>query len=282
MPIKNITREEFDARIHKLNGYSVSGAYVSTVVDVRCYCPKHDHYQIAKPTHMLRGFKLSCCTSSPKRPGQKLSHEEARQRFAAGGYELLSEYERSTQKVLARCTVHDYQAMVFPGNIFKGQQMKCCGCRAISNARTGMKFSEETKQKLSLYRGERHHGFGKALSEITKEKVSGSVKRKHETDHEYAVTRAAQGKTSGKPGWFYIVKVGGNLLKFGSVSKTSVKQRIKQIGRKYGDAVLLLKVQVADAGSYEAAMIDRYKQYWAHSEFFHDFRTQVTPREAMQ
>lgn len=86
---------------------------------------------------------------------------------------------------------------------------------------------------------------------------------------DFIVRKASEGKTAGKPGIFYIVKIDG-LLKFGSAT-TTMSYRLTRMRQKLGpDVELLLHCLVDDAGAYEAAMMNAHRHLWVHGEHFRD------------
>ena len=83
----------------------------------------------------------------------------------------------------------------------------------------------------------------------------------------YCVRKAETGKTASKEGIFYMVKI-GDRVKFGSAT-TTMRYRLTRMRQKHPDAKLLMYCLVDDAGAYEGAMMQRYKQHWSHGEYFH-------------
>lgn len=199
--------------------------------------------------------------------GIKLTQPQVEARFNASGYTLIGQYKNQATKVAAKCSIHDEVHHVFPSNIFRGQGLRCCGNKAISLARTGMKFTDSHKENLSKYRGSLHHGFGKKLSDEVKIKVSQGLKAAAKSI-DYIINKAATGKTSGMPGYFYIAEAGNGFVKLGSIAKLTPKRRMSLLRDSTGASKLLLLAQVSDAGGYEAAMLNRFREYWDHGEWF--------------
>ena len=144
----------------------------------------------------------------------------------------------------------------------------------------GKSHSIETREKLSRMRigkpgptrGVRHSPeriaaqTGKPRSEATKKKLSEHMKRRSAL-FSYCVRKAQDGKTAGKQGIFYMVRIGDH-VKFGSAT-TTMNYRFTRMREKHPDAELLMYCLVDDAGAYEAAMMTAYKQHWSHGEYFH-------------
>ena len=53
--------------------------------------------------------------------------------------------------------------------------------------------------------------------------------------------------------------------------------RFRHFERAFGTSSeeLLTRVLVDDAGAYEAAMMQKHREHWAHGEFFKDFRSEL-------
>lgn len=210
--------------------------------------------------------------------GIRLTHEEATLRFEAAGLQLLSQYERQSRKVVARCALHDFACEVYPSNIFKGQGLQCCKRETLSKLHTGKKLSASTKQKLSeLNSGERHRDYGRPMSADRRRRVSEGMRRAAGHSVDYAILKASTGKTAGHPGFFYIARLGDGLLKLGSLVRYSPSARMQNLRHATGSAELLFLAQVPDAGAYEAMMLDRCREHWSHGEYFHDWLKSPAP-----
>lgn len=202
--------------------------------------------------------------------GIRLTHDEVLQRFLAAGLVLLSAYKNQAAKVDARCLHHGAVHSVLPSNIFKGQRLKCCGNAGRSIKHTGKLVSDETRKKLSdLNTGSLHPRFGVHLSDDARKKIGDGLRSAARASVDYAIKKAATGKTAGKAGFFYMARAGNGLIKFGSVVRLSPARRMQCLREKTGDAELLLLAQVDDAGAYEAAMLSAHRAHWAHGEHFH-------------
>ncbi|HKT52854.1 MAG TPA: hypothetical protein VJP88_00265 [Caulobacteraceae bacterium] len=202
--------------------------------------------------------------------GIRLTQTEASERFAAAGLELLDGYTNQYAKVRARCTRHGETHLVQPGNVFKGQRLHCCGNAGRSLKHSGKIVRPETKAKLAAICGDRHPGTGKPRSQATRDLVSAGL-RKRASSVDYIIHKAATGKTAGEPGYFYVIRCGNGLLKFGSLVRMSLRERVSRLRHYVGEAEPVLVAKVADAGAYEAAMMERHREHWARGEFFHDF-----------
>lgn len=120
---------------------------------------------------------------------------------------------------------------------------------ALKAAITGVPRSGPTKAKLSAHMSGRHRLF------------------------EFCRRKAECGRTAGKPGIFYVVRI-GDQLKFGSAT-TTMAYRLTRLRQKHGhDVELKLHCIVGDAGAYEAAMMGRHREHWVCGEFFKDFLSQ--------
>jgi len=202
--------------------------------------------------------------------GIRLTHDEVMRRFADAGLALLTPYSNQYGKVEARCLKHNEVHPVLPTNIFKGQRLSCCGNEGRSVKHTGKVVSAETRSKLSaMNTGELSPRFGRSLSADERKRVSDGLKRAARSSVDYAIKKAATGKTAGKPGHFYIAKTGDGFIKFGSIVRLSPSQRMQFLRAKTGAAELLLLAKVDDAGAYEAAMLNAHRAHWSHGEHFH-------------
>ena len=203
--------------------------------------------------------------------GKKITQEEAEKRFLSLGFELRSFYVNNRTKVTLFCKEHRELHEAAPSNVFKGQGLKCCHRDKAAKNRRGARASDETRLKLSAYRGEAASGYGRTPSLETRERISASVKSLHRSSIEYEILRAKKGKTAEQKGFFYIAKLPGGILKFGSVVRLSIQERLRLLKKQYGAASIALVAQVSDAGGYEAAMMKKHGGHWIRGELFRDF-----------
>lgn len=229
--------------------------------------------------------------------GCKLTQEEAEKRFVDSGYVLVGRYVRKDIKVIARCNVHSAEFSVLPGHVFKGCKLSCCANESRKkkareqgierNPFKGRKHSLESREAISRTKRNSPHSLrGKArpkyltdalLASITGAKRSKEVCQKmsahmlhRHLDFDYCVSKASKGKTAGKQGFFYVVRV-GKFIKFGSAT-TTMNYRLTRIRQKHGDDIeLLLACIVPDCGEYEVSMMNANRRHWSHGEFFNDF-----------
>jgi hypothetical protein len=111
---------------------------------------------------------------------------------------------------------------------------------------------------------------GVPRTKSVRERLSAHMRKRHES-FDYCVAKTLSGKTAGKSGWFYVVRIGEH-LKFGSAT-TTMAYRVTRHKQKHGDDVeLLMQCLVPDCGAYEAGMMQACRRHWSHGEFFHDFR----------
>jgi hypothetical protein len=224
----------------------------------------------------------------------KYSHEQAAKLIAKHhGYILLGQYQRSDKNVLVRCETHGFEKEVRPKHLFAGALMACC-CQANSAARGrlltgkenpfyGKRHTPETIEALRLAKtgapghpmSESHKEAlrvaltGKPRPESVRIKVRDGVILRH-NDFDYCLAKARNGKTAGKPGWFYVARIEGG-LKFGSTA-AGVGYRERCLKQQFGpEATVVLACRVSDCGAYEAAMMEAHRQHWIRSEEFHDF-----------
>lgn len=210
--------------------------------------------------------------------GIRLTHQEAVERFSVRGYELRSEYQAQSKKVSAHCIAHGETHEVLPSNVFKGQGLWCCANAGRSEKHTGKKLSDATKRKLSeLNSGSRnpHHGAPRPAS--VRAKVSSGLRAAAARSVDYAALKARTGKTSGKQGYFYVVRLGSGLLKFGSIVKLKIGRRLELLQKDHGSAAIVLLAKVDDAGRFEADAMERCREHWSHGEYFHDWLKEANP-----
>lgn len=207
---------------------------------------------------------------------------EASNLLALRGYELLSEYIGSAVKITVKCISHGVTNDVWPSAILGGGGMRCCYAERKSSMMLGNKMmvgrkaSDEAKKKMSesrkgiprdvdAVRATAELNRGKKRTAKFSENQSAWLRDKSK-NIEYIINRAATGKTAGKPGIFYMARV-GNLIKFGSTNRT-IDYRMSRLRTAEGQADLLLSAQVDDAGAYEAAMMVAHRSLWDRGEFF--------------
>lgn len=203
--------------------------------------------------------------------GKKITQEEAEKRFFGLGFELRDQYINNRTNVMLFCKEHHELHKAMPSNIFKGQGLKCCHRDKAAKNRRGTQVSDETRAKLSAYKGKLASGYGRFPSVETRERISASVRALHRSSIEYEILRAKNGKTAEKKGLFYIARLPGGILKLGSIVKLSIKARLRLLKNQYVAASIALVVQVSDAGGYEAAMMEKHGEYWIRGELFRDF-----------
>ena len=229
--------------------------------------------------------------------GYKLTHEDAARRIAEHGYLLVGEYRRKDEKVLVRCEKHGFEKEVEPGHLFRGALMACCSREAsAARGRTmigeknpffGRSHSFRTREKISVAKLEgENHLRGKPrpqyLTDALVRSITGVPRKqpvrdrlrahmlKRHKDFDYCVSKTLVGRTNGKPGWFYVIRVGDS-IKFGSAT-TTMGYRLARHRQKHGSGVeLLMQCAVSDCGAYEAAMMQAHREHWLHGEFFKDF-----------
>lgn len=142
--------------------------------------------------------------------------------------------------------------------------------RALPYAFRGMKRPEYLTRSLMA----RIQGVPR--DDNTKAKMSAHMLDRHRS-FDYCVRKAECGRTAGKPGIFYVVRIGGE-LKFGSAT-TTMNYRLTRLRQKHGDVQLVTHCVVSDAGAHEASMMMEHRADWLHGEFFRDF-TQGVSRAA--
>lgn len=80
--------------------------------------------------------------------------------------------------------------------------------------------------------------------------------------------RARTGKTSGKPGFVYVMRLGNGTIKIGSVVRITTYQRLAKLQKDYGEVEMVYSQYVPDAGSAEADLMMKNSEHWMHGEFF--------------
>lgn len=202
-----------------------------------------------------------------------LTHEEVRYRLAARNISLLSDFTGTQRPIRVRCEVHGVEYEVRAHSLVCEQKrMRCCQAAQARAQMTGRSVSVETRRKCSeVQQGGRAYWSGKRLSVEHRAAISASGRAHYSSSVDAFIAHAKYGSTAGKRGCFYIIRAGNGLLKFGSVSTMTLNARMRHIRAYTGSAELVLSAVVPDAGAYEAAMMDRYREHWARGEFFHDF-----------
>ena len=288
---KSLTQEEVESRLRRI-GYEAAGEYRGLRVKMLVHCPRHNFTKAVGVNNLFQGGKMACCSSTRV---AVLTPDELLERFSSRGYTLLSEYKNVNTRVLLRCEKHGVEKLTFPGNIFAGGSMACCGKESMrekhrinntgeKNPFFGKSHSIQTRDLLSRQRIGKptnkpmppnvkkalvEANTGKPRSEETKRKLREHMARRSGL-FSYCVRKAKDGKTAGKQGIFYVVRV-GDLLKFGSAT-TTMAYRLARLRQKHGDDVeLKMYALVDDAGAYEAAMMERFESYWVKGEYFRDF-----------
>lgn len=212
----------------------------------------------------------------------------------AAGYELESEYLGRHFNITVRCARHDFAQEAPARHVFAGMRIACCAkeamaanlsekMRGVGNPFFGRKHSIESREKMSAAVMAAPHALrgrprpahltealqravtGKPRTAATKGKLSAHMQRRHSL-FEFCARKAAEGRTAGKPGIFYMVRIGG-LVKFGSAT-TTMHYRLTRLRQQHGDVEPLLHCIVADAGAYEAAMMRAHRDRWVRGEYF--------------
>jgi hypothetical protein len=225
----------------------------------------------------------------------KLDQATAELRVANLGYELISEYLGREYKSTIRCNTHGCDQLANMHNIFSGMRLRCCHVESmrarlsVSMVGAGNHFYGKThtlavREAASARMLASDHPFrgkprpeyltaalknaitGKPRSDATRALLSEKAKARHGV-FEYMLRKVSGGKTSGKPGVFYILQV-GDRLKFGSAT-TTWAYRFTRLKQKYGnDIKVLARASVDNAGAYEAAMMVAHRSLWDRGEFF--------------
>ena len=199
-----------------------------------------------------------------------LSQEEVALRIAKKGYELRSKYLGTESKIVVYCKKHDQEHVVRArGVVSSGDNLACCGREAISKKMTGRAVTDEFRRKCSeIQKGDRAYWSGKSFTKEHRAKISSGGAKSFSSSVDRHIEHAKRGVTAGKPGWFYIFRV-GYLFKFGSVSRMTPEKRMAKIRRDTGlPCSIEMAVKVDDAGGYEAAMMNRCREHWVRHEYF--------------
>lgn len=204
--------------------------------------------------------------------GKKLTAEEVKTRLERHGYILLEEYKGvgPGKRISVFCTTHNQKYEVpSVGVISGGKHLPCCGRESISKKMTGRPVSDAFKLACSTrQKGGKAYWSGKSFTKEHRAKISSSGAKVFSTSIDRHIGHANRGVTAGKPGWFYIFRV-GDLLKFGSVSRMTPEQRMAKVRRDTGlPCSIEMAVKVDDAGGYEAAMMNRCREHWVRHEYF--------------
>lgn len=260
-----LTEEEVKRRLGDA-GAELIGPYknANSKVLVRCAVHRTESEVIANT--LFCGAKLRCCASL----GGMLSQEEVALRIAKKGYELRSKYLGTESNIVVYCKKHDQEHVVRArGVVSSGDNLSCCGREAISKKMTGRDVTDEFRRKCSdVQKGDRAYWSGKVFAKEHREKISKGGERHFASSVDSHIAHAKRGATAGKPGWFYIFRV-GDMLKFGSVSRMTPEKRMEKIRRDTGlPCSIEMTAQVDDAGSYEAAMMDKFRDHWVRHEYF--------------
>lgn len=206
----------------------------------------------------------------PRHRPPLLSNVVVDQRLALKGYERRSEYLGSEFKLKVFCTKHNEEHDVpAKGVVSDKKNLPCCGLASCRQKMTGRPVTQEFKEKCAEWqRGDKAYWSGKELSKNHRENISRGGIRAFSSSIDRHIEHALSGVTSGKPGYFYIIKV-GSLLKLGSVSRMTPEKRMAKIRRDTGKKCkLLMSVSVKDAGGYEASMFNALRQHWIRGEYF--------------
>jgi len=222
------------------------------------------------PANIFRGQGMKCCGIE----SSALTVEEVRKRIAALGYELVGEYRGTDNKITVKCPAHGKTFEVMArGIISDGKGLMCCAIEKTRIRMTGREVSEETRGRISAWQQNGNAPWSKRkMTQEHCKKMSDGLTRKYRASPATNIKLAKSGKTSGKPGWFYIAKMSNGLLKFGSTTSEDHNDRFRHFTNQFGQSgQLLLKCQVNDAGRYEADIMEKHRAHWVRGEFFRDF-----------
>jgi len=260
-----VTQQEAAARFAKI-GAELKGTYVNANTKVLVRCLVHDADIMASPASAFRGAQLLCC----KNDRFKLDAETVWARAAAKGYRILDEYINVGQRLHMECSKHEEVHQVLARSVLcDGKSLPCCGLESMRKKMTGRPVSDEFRARMSSRQiGVNAYWYGKTLSKEHRENIAAAGARAFKDSVERHIAHARSGVTSGKPGFFYIFRV-GKVLKFGSVCRMKPEARIAKIRRDTGKKCqIMLLAQVPDAGEYEAMMMERFREFWVSKEFF--------------
>lgn len=147
MSRKPITCKEFDAKLAVKNPKVIRvGIYKNDYTKIEFKCLIHNQIGLSRPTDVLRGHGLSCC-----------SFNEAQRRLAAESYDerlkqknpkivRLGEYVNTKTKIKFKCLIHNEVHLARPESCLKGRGLACCG--KINTLNHSIKFG---KQPTELY-----------------------------------------------------------------------------------------------------------------------------------
>lgn len=292
--MKKLTQKQAEDLVSG-TGYLLAGQYIGRKYRVLVRCEKHNFEKEVLIGNLLAGSKMVCCHDAcGAQRNTTLTTKEVCDRLLGTGYALVGKYLGLQKDSLLRCEKHGVEHRVRLANIFQGGKMQCCGKESMAaklsirltgsgNHFFGKTHSLETREKLSRLRKENPSSYvptpaaraaiserqrGKPRSAATKEKLRTCMRERYSL-FGYSVRMAASGKTAGKPGIFYVVRI-GDLLKLGSAT-TTMNYRLSKLRSKHGCVELVTYCLVDDAGAYEAAAMERCRQHWSHGEYFHDW-----------
>lgn len=141
----------------------------------------------------------------------------------------------------------------------------CALCGTTMVLTNAQNWNRATKGRATFFCGYTCSALWKWDNTEVRQAVSAS----YDTNSSRGILSADNGKTAGRPGFFYIARFPG-YLKFGSTS--DVRRRWYELKHQHGTAPeRVLIAQVPDAGAYEAMMMERYREHWIGGERFRDF-----------
>lgn len=230
-----LSQLEAEERASRHHGYRLVSLYEGMKNGRKAdfYCPVHWETHHANIKNVFSGYRLQCCHKDHMRALLSAKMSGAGNHFYGRSHTILSREKISTTK---KNSPNQFRGVPRPQHVTD----------AIRRAITGVKRSEATRQKLREHMDRRHQNF------------------------DYCARKAACGKTAGKQGIFYIVKIGDE-LKFGSAT-TTMQYRLARLRQKHGAGVeVRMYCLVDDAGAYEAAMMGAFREHWIRGEYFRDF-----------
>lgn len=264
-PGKKLTYDEVAERFAKA-GAELVGEYKNANTPCLVRCKIHGTKRLITPASIFAGNGLKCCDIERRR----LTADDVADRLRSKGYVLKSSYSGLGGKISVLCEKHRQEHVVPAiGVVSGGKNLPCCGRESTSKKMTGREVSDEFRLGCSeRQQGDKAYWSGKSFTVEHREKISTGGARHYASSVDSHIAHARRGATAGKPGWFYIFRV-GDLLKFGSVSRMTPEKRIAKIRRDTGLLCFIeIAVQVDDAGNYEAAMMNEYREYWVRHEYF--------------